>query len=573
MAADIAGYSRLMSSDEEGTMRLLSARRKEMADQIAAHGGRIANTAGDSVLAEFGSAVEAVACAIAIQQTHAAENAKLPTNRQVAFRLGIHLGDVMVSDGDLFGDGVNVTARLQALAEPGGIALSGKVHDEVDGKVSVSFVDAGEHELKNIARSVRVWHVELSPLGDQISTQRSGPAEPSETRQDRPSIAVLPFTNMSGDPEQEYFSDGITEDIITELSRFHSLFVVARNSSFTYKGRSVNVIEIGRNLGVRYIAEGSVRRAANRVRVTAQLVDARTGNHLWAERFDRELADLFAVQDDVARRIVTSIAPLVQTEWLQHGKRKLPSHMQAYDYVLKAKQLVDNAKTATDLKEARELCDRAIQIDPTYARAHAYKSQSYVVGIAVMEADDVNEWRTQALQCAEQAVALDSLDAVTQWALGEAAFHLRQYDRGLRHMTRAISFNPNDADVLAVSSYINAVCGHMQLALQHMDMALERNPYSPPWYQWLKGLTFYLSGRFEDAFASLILYGQPNANVLKWRILCLVRLERIAEARADMQALIAIKPNFSVTEARKFYEHLPDIESHIELLRRAGLPE
>jgi tetratricopeptide (TPR) repeat protein len=365
----------------------------------------------------------------------------------------------------------------------------------------------------------------------------------------------------------------MVEDIITELSRFHSLFVIARNSSFVYKGRSANIKEVGRTLGVRYVAEGSVRRLGNRVRVTAQLIDAKTGSHLWAERFDRELEDIFAVQDEVARRIVTSIAPLVEAESLQLAKRKPPQDMQAYDYYLKARPLVDGPRSVADVREARDYCNRAIQIDPSYARAYACKALSYIAGFLLMETDDVEEWRKQALQWAEQAVALDAMDGVNQWALGEATFYLRQYDRSCRHMARAVSLNPNDADVLAVSGFIQTACGHSELGLLHMEMARERNPSNPPWYNWIMGGTLYLVGRYDDALAAFDLFGRRNAATLRWRAATLVQLGRIEEARTDTHALLAIKPDLSVGVVRKFFDYLPNIDSYVDSLRRAGLPE
>jgi len=390
---------------------------------------------------------------------------------------------------------------------------------------------------------------------------------------DRPSIAVLPFTNMSDDPGQEFFSDGITEDIITELSRFHSLFVIARNSSFLYKGRAANAIDVGRSLGVRYVAEGSVRRAQNRVRVTAQLIDARTGAHLWAERFDRELEDVFAVQDEVTRKIVTSIAPLLAGESLQLAKRKPPEDMRAYDYYLRAKAVVDDPLTDADLKEARNYCGRAIQLDPSYARAHAYKALSYTVGVLILEAEDLAEWRRQALLSAEDAFALNPMDSVSHWAMGEATFMLKQYDRSLSHFARAISLNPNDADMLAISAFVHSACGDPDTGLRHLEMALERNPFSPAWYNWTRGGSLYMAGRYQEAAAALELFGQPNAGVLRWRTAILIKLGRMEEASATMQTLLTLKPDFTVRKALAFFDYLPNCKDYVDCLYRAGLPE
>jgi TolB-like protein len=378
---------------------------------------------------------------------------------------------------------------------------------------------------------------------------------------------------MSGDPEHEYFSDGITEDIITELSRFRSLFVIARNSSFVYKGRAADVIEVGKALGVRYVVEGCVRRADTRVRITAQLVDAQTGSHLWAERFDRELKDIFEVQDEVTRNIVTRIAPVLAAESLRMATRKPPDDMQAYDLFLKAKVLIDVARTIDDLREGREFCNQAIRVDPTFARAHAYRAISYTIGIMTLEAEDLDEWRRQSLQSAEQAVALDAADAWSHWAMAEATFLNRQFDRTRNHMSRALSLNPNDADVLSVFGFVRAAMGDTAQALRDIDMALERNPSVPAWYNWAKGGILFLMGRYADALRSFEAYGQPNASIHRWRAAALVKLGRIEEAKADMKALLAARPKLNVAIARAMFDYIPNSDDFVETLRQAGLPD
>ena len=570
LAADVAGYSRLMSVDESGTLARLRQLRAEVFEPKIVHfHGRVVGSAGDSLLVEFASAVEAVKCAVELQEELEGRNAGLPEERRMAFRMGVNLGDVIAEDGTIHGDGVNVAARLEKLAEVGGVCVGRAIYDQVKGKLACAYDDLGEQRVHNIAEPVHAYRVRPA----REAAGKTPPAKGPPVVPDKPSIAILPFANMSGDPEQEYFSDGITEDIITELSRFHSLFVIARNSSFLYKDRATDAVDVGRRLNVRYVAEGSVRRAQDRVRVTAQLIDARTGAHLWAERFDRQLEDIFAVQDEVTRKIVTSIAPLLAGESLLLAKRKPPEDMQAYDYYLKAKALVDNPLTDTDLKEARDYCGRAIRIDPLYARAHACKALSYTVGILILEAEDVAEWRRQALMSAEEALALDPMDSVSHWAMGEAAFMVRQYDRSLGHFARAISLNPNDADMLAISAFVHSACGDPELGLRHMEMALERNPSSPAWYNWTRGGAFYMAGRFEEAAAALELFGRPNAGVLRWRAAILVRLGRIDEARAAMQALLALKPDFTVGKALAFFDYLPSHRDFVDCLRRAGLPE
>ena len=412
---------------------------------------------------------------------------------------------------------------------------------------------------------------------DTISTTVARTAaerrDPASRPKDRPSIAVLPFANMSGDPAQEYFSDGITEDIIIELSRFRSLFVIARNSSFAFKGSATDVRTVGRQLGVRYVVEGSVRRAGNRVRVTAQLIDAEAGNHVWAERYDRELADIFEVQDEVARQIVINIAPRLQAADHLSAKRRAPEDMRAYDHYLQAKMLIDAPRDISDLKLGREHCERAIEIDPGYARAHAYTSSSYIVGLALMEAGDIAEWQAQALASAERAVELDSLDNVSHWVLGEAAFWAGQPDRARQHIREALALNPNDADVLAIAGYIEAGLGDPEASLRNMKLALERNPTNPRWYHWVTGVALANLGRYEEALKEYDRYGPPHADIFKLRAIALVQLGRLEEARGQVRALLALRPDMTIAKVRKRDACMSDVDVRIESLRRAGLPE
>jgi TolB-like protein/Flp pilus assembly protein TadD len=432
------------------------------------------------------------------------------------------------------------------------------------------------HDLQTApaAETERLYRqIQDEPVPAPATSAAVNKAHPTPAPDSRPSIAVLPFANMSGEPEQEYFSDGITEDIITELSRYRSLLVIARNSSFQFRGTSVDMEAVRQRLGVRYVVEGSVRRSGTRLRITAQLIDAVAQIHLWAERFDRELADVFVVQEEVARRIVTSIAPVLSSESLQLAKRKPPGDMRAYDYFLRAKALVDVAHTSEELREGREFCSRAIQIDPTFARAHAYRSISYVVGIMTMEADDLIEWRKEAVISAEKAVALDAMDAVSHWALAEATFVNKQIARSRAELVRAIALNPNDADVLAISALIHACCGEHELASEHLGMAVERSPSNASWYGWPMGCVLYLAGRHGEALAAFDAYGRPNASIHRWRAAALVKLGRIDEARTEMQALLALRPKLTATEARKIFDYLPNSDDFVAALRQAGLPE
>ena len=364
LAADVVGYSRLMAENEADTFDRLRAHRTELFEpEIAKHGGRIFKLMGDGLLAEFGSVVDAVECAAALQREMAKRNDGLPKDRRIDVRIGLHVGDVIVEGEDRHGDAVNIAARLQQLAEPGGIYVSRAVMEQVKQKVALGFELKGEERLKNISGPVRVFRVRLDGVGE---AQRPTLALP-----DKPSIAVLPFQNMSGDPEQQYFADGLVEDMITEFSRFRSLFVIARNSSFAFRGEPIDIAEVGRRLGVQYVLEGSIRRAGNRVRITVQLIDAQNGAHLWAERYDRELEDIFAVQDEVVRTVVSTVAGRVEAAGAQVAKRKPPDSLAAYDFLLRGLEQL-NLVGEDHNAEARRLFEKAVELDPQYAAAHAY---------------------------------------------------------------------------------------------------------------------------------------------------------------------------------------------------------
>src|SRR5271157_3972606 len=402
LAADIAGYSRLMEADEEGTLAALRALRRELADpKIAEHRGRIVKTTGDGLLAEFASVVDAVRCAVEMQREIATRNAPVPVERRIEVRFGINLGDIIIEDGDIFGDGVNIAARLEGLAEPGGICLSAAAHDQVQGKLDLAYADMGEQQVKNITRPVRAYRVVLG------EPPRAVPA-PALALPDKPSIAVLPFANMSGDPEQEYFADGMVEEIITALSRIRWLFVIARNSSFTYKGQTVDVKQVGRELGVRYVLEGSVRKAGGRVRITGQLIDATNGTHLWADRFDGALEDVFDLQDRVAISVAGVIEPALQQAEIERARRKRPDSLDAYDLYLRALPFA-YASMPEDADKALGFLEQAIKLEPDFAVGHAIiawcHEQRYLRGGLLEEA------KTTALRHARLAIAAGSDDA------------------------------------------------------------------------------------------------------------------------------------------------------------------
>ena len=371
LSADVVGYSRLMGEDEVGTLEALKAHRAEFVDpEIERHSGRIVKLMGDGALVEFASVVDAVECAIVVQRGMAERNTGVAEERRIEFRIGVNVGDIIVEGDDIYGDGVNVAARIEALAEPGGICISRAARDQVRDKLDITLGDMGEVEVKNIARPVRIFRVPIDAAGADAG---GGPARAATALPDKPSIAVLPFDNMSGDPEQEFFADGLTEDILTALSRFHGLFVISRNSAFVYKGKATNLQQVARDLGVQYVVEGSVRKAGNRVRVTVQLIDAEADRSIWAERYDRDLEDIFAVQDEVTTAIVATLPGRIDAAALERAERKLPENMAAHEFVMAGKTLHHRSRKA-DNDEAQRLLDRAIELDPKYAHAHSWKA-------------------------------------------------------------------------------------------------------------------------------------------------------------------------------------------------------
>jgi adenylate cyclase len=453
-----------MGEDETGTLARLRAHRRELIDpRIAEHKGRIVKTTGDGLLAEFASVVEAVACAVAIQRGMGERNAAAPEHQRIGFRVGINLGDVIVEDGDIHGDGVNIAARLEALAETGGICVSAVVRDQVDGRLDLAFDDLGEPEMKNIARRVRVYRVQLD----------RSPAAPAPALPDKPSIAVLPFTNLSGDPEQEYFADGMVEEIITALSRIRSLFVIARNSSFTYKGRAVDVKQVGREFGVRYVLEGSVRKAGKRVRITAQLIDGETGTHLWADRFDGSLEDVFELQDQVAANVAGVIEPALRDAEIERSRRRAPADLTAYDLYLRA--LPELASFETErMRAALASAEAAIVRDPQFGPALALAALCHQ---RLLDAGEDGEHRGLAVDLAHRALRAAPEDPET---VAMAAFVLgvrgHDIDLALSLVDRALALNPNFARGWHWSGVLRNLAGDSDLALEHLDTALRLSP-------------------------------------------------------------------------------------------------
>jgi len=550
LAADVAGYSRLMGVDEEGTLAALKAHRHELIDpKIAEHHGRIVKTTGDGALVEFASAVDAVRCAMEIQCVMAERSAARPEDRRVEFRIGINVGDIIIDDNDIFGDGVNIAARLEGIAEPGGVCMSDDAYRQVRGKIEMACDDMGLQALKNIAEPTRTWRVKV---GDQsaAAAQPGSPASqaPALALPDKPSIAVLPFQNMSGDPEQEYFADGMVEDIITGLSRIRWLFVIARNSSFIYKGRSVDITRVGRELGVRYVLEGSVRKAANRVRITGQLIEAATGRHLWAERYDRDLRDIFDLQDEITMSVVAAVEPSVRQAEIERVKRKRPENLDAYDLVLRA---IPHASAATpdEASTALALLERAIALEPDYALAHGFAAwcceQRFVRG------DHREEDRLKGVAHARLVLATSSDDAN---ALGLAGFVLWMlaHDRSaaLEALDRALAMGPSSLIALTYGAVALAFMGETALAIERAQLALRLSPFDPLRWGALSAITIahLLEGRYKEAaeFARRTVQLNPGFSTgLAFLAGALARSECDGEAREIAARLLTMEPAFS----------------------------
>ncbi|WP_262269146.1 adenylate/guanylate cyclase domain-containing protein [Microvirga yunnanensis] len=501
-AADVEAFSRLMGMDETATFETLTSHRAILDGFIAEHRGRIANTAGDSVLAEFPSVVDAVTCALRAQEALASANDELPETRRLQFRIGVHVGDVMVKGGDLFGDGVNIAARLQALSRPGGICLSATAQEYVRKALPVTFEDLGPQPVKNIDEPVRAFAVKATyGQGTPIRTLSAKEI----LRADRPAVAVLPFTNMGGDPDQVYFSDGITEDIITELARFRELLVIARNSSFSFRGKDVDVREVGRVLNADYVVEGSVRRIGDRVRITGQLINAASGAHLWAERYDRSFEDVFAIQDEIARRVVATVARRIEEEAEAVARRRPPQDMRAYDLFLQGHRLTD-VFTDDGQARARAFFERARDLDPTFARAYtglafSYLNQAAEEGIGLPRERDPN--RIEARRLAEQALTVDPTEPRVQSTAGYVFLTWREFDRAERHLDLAQSMNPNDATIQIFWAWAQACLGNPAKGLMAAELARRLNPRYPQWYNFYEARTLFLLRRYEDVVSRL----------------------------------------------------------------------
>jgi TolB-like protein/class 3 adenylate cyclase/Tfp pilus assembly protein PilF len=539
MAVDIVGYSHLIELDEDGTLAAIKLLRREIIDPLLAdHHGRIAKLMGDGAIVEFGSVVDALACAVAIQKEVSARQTGVGTDRRIVFRIGINLGDVVVEDGDLLGDGVNIAARLEGLAEPGGILVSSTVHDHLQGRLSFHLEDLGDRSLKNIARPVRVYRVgwQSRSAGEQDRAIPTPPALP-----DRASIAVLPFTNMSSDPEQEYFADGLAEDLITDLSKVPGLLVIARNSSFAYKGGSADLRLVANGLGVRYVVEGSVRRAATRVRINAQLIDASDNSHLWADRFDRDLADIFHVQDEIVGRIVTALADILPSA--RPVVRRRATNLDAYDLFVRGRVLAPQSPESN--KVARDLLEEAIELDPDFAEAHVWLAMSYWF-VTTTWGEGVASNREQVRSLAQKAMSLDPNEASAHMILGYIHLYGGEWREAVSEFEAALRINPNHADTWALLSDWKVYEGQAAEAVNCIRKAISLNPHPPGYYYWLCGWAQYGAGQYDDAIETLRreeTYRSPSRKILA---ASLAQLGRMDEAHEEARQFLAMDPQFSV---------------------------
>ena len=575
MAIDVVGYSRLMGEDEAGTARVVREHRDAARPFVSDMGGRIVKTMGDGLLLEFPSVVDAVECAAAIQRLMVERNAETPESKRIVYRVGVHLGDVLIEGEDIVGEGVNIAARLEGICEPGGVLISGAVYEHVRGRVEASFVDLGERDLKNIARPVHAYRLAF----DHPATANSAAIKPEVTAatRDTPSIAVLPFQNMSGDPEQDYFADGISEDIITALSKLSQLFVIARNSSFSFKGKNVQVQEIGKTLGVRYVLEGSVRKVDKRVRITAQLIDATNDGHLWAERFDRDLTDIFAVQDDVTGQIVGALSLNLG----QGDRRRLmvehTENMEAFDCFLRGRELWwRHAKEAN--AQARELLLRTTELDPQFAPGFAWLGAAHINDYVSQWTDQPSRSLDLAYEAATRSAALDPKLPAAYWALIFANLWMRRYDEAIRAGESAIANNPNDAEALNGLGVVLHYGGRSTEALRYFERAMALNPLCPVMWLHFQGQVYYQLQRYDEAESVLKrrIFRTPETDASRVLLAATYgQTGRLDEAREQWREVLRVNPAYSLEHRRTVlpYKNPADFETVVDGLRKAGLVE
>lgn len=559
-----------MGDDEEGTLRVLDAKRVRFAEAIEHHRGRVVDTAGDSILAVFPSVVEAVRCAVEVQTGFRDEDRAVPAETRMQFRIGINLGDVIEKeDGTVYGDGVNVAARLEGLAPPGGVIVSESAHMQVRSKLNLAYDDLGPQRVKNIAERVAAFSVRLA----SDDGPPAGPSTEKAVVDDKPSIAVLPFANMTADPEQEFFADGLTEDILTELSRFRELFVISRNSVFVHKGKAVNVRDVARDLGARYVVEGSVRKASNRIRVSVQLIDAEVDGHIWAERYDRELADIFEIQDELTSAIVATLPGRIEAASHKRAARKLPESLQAWEYVLAGKQLHHRSERESNVR-AQENLERALALEPSYAHAHAWKAcvlgQAWVHGWT----DDVDGTWREIVEELQAALALDDNDSDVHRILAAVSVAGGDHDKALYHQNRALGLNPNDDLVVVQQGEILTWIGRPVEGIEWIEKAMRLNPHHPERFWNHLGRANFVARRYAaavDAFRRItgLDYGHHAFLAASH-----AQRDEKEDAARHAREVLSLDPDFSVETylATQHHKHAEDREHHREALLKAGLP-
>ena len=576
--ADVAGYSRLTGADEVGTHKQLSAGLNLISGAIEEAGGRVVHYAGDAVLAEFQSVVAAVETAVGIQRQLAEDSADIPDDKCLQFRIGVNLGEVIVDRDDIYGDGVNVAARLESLADPGGVSVSGAVFEQVKGKLDVGFQDMGAQEVKNIAQPIHVYRILCSvpaPFADDgEATRAETTGAPKPAVAEKPSIAVMPFDNMSADPEQEFFADGLTEDILTELARFGGLFVISRTSTFTYKGKAVKAKDVARDLGVRYVVEGSVRKAGNRVRVTVQLIDGTDDRHVWAERYDRDLEDIFAIQDAITTAITATLPGRIEADSQDRARRIPTDNMQAYECVLAGKVL-HHRSNREDNAEARRLLERAIVLDPGYADARAWRACTLGQAWNYGWIDDDDEAILGEIEAElERALAIDENDADTHRILAAICILRNDFDRALLHQEKALSRNPNYDLVVVQYGELMTWLGRAEEGIEWIQKAMQLNPFHPQRFWSHLGRAYFVARRYTDAIDAFRHVEKKDATNLAFIAASFAYLDDDAEAAAHGREVLKLSTDFKISEhmATQHYAHDDDRTHHSEGLLKAGLP-
>ena len=619
LSADVEGYSRLMDDDEEATVRTLTAYRTAINDLVQQYRGRVVDAPGDNILAEFSSVVDAVNGAVEIQRELAERNAELPYNRKMEFRIGVNLGDVIEEEGRIYGDGVNIAARVEAMSQAGGICISGRAYDQVENKLGLEYENLGEHQVKNITRPIRVfrvlsfpgaaahrvveakkalgrkwlksafviaavlvvaiaaatiWNFYLRPPSVEVaSVERMVHPLP-----DKPSIAVLPFVNMSDDPKQEYFSDGLTEEIITALSKQKRLFVIARNSAFTYKGKSVKVQQVSEDLGVRYVLEGSVRKVGDRVRITAQLIDAIKGYHVWSERYDRDLKDIFAIQDDITLEILRAMdMELIRGEQMRHWHKRGTKNLEAYLKLTGIRGEISMG-TKEGINQLRQRSEEAIAIDPEFARAYAYLGWTHFMDARFGWSKSPAESIKLGFECGQKAIELDDALDYSHIVMGSIYLGKRQFEKAVAESERAVELNPNGADAYVLLAGAVGCSGRWEESLEYAKKAMRLDPLPSLIAFWVLGRAHFMTGQYDKAIETFKKALQINPNYMLAHVFlaaCYSSMDRQAEAAAAAKEVLRINPRFSIESYAKRlpFKNKADIELNVAALRKAGLPE